>query len=461
VKLWAGRFNKGTAKEVDDFHSSIEFDCRMYKQDIRASQAHAEMLGRQGIIPEEEARLIMETLSEIEQDLEAGKCELSKDTEDIHMNVESILISRIGAVGGKLHTARSRNDQVATDVRLYLKDEAQEIDLMLIRLEKALIDVAEKQKQTVLPGYTHLQRAQPVLLPHHLLAYVEMLQRDRGRLFDCIKRADELPLGSGALAGVAYPVDRDWVAKKLGFAGVSHNSMDAVADRDFICEFIGFAAIVMMHISRLCEEIILWSSQEFGFIELDDAYATGSSIMPQKKNPDVAELARGKTGRVYGHLMGILTVMKGLPLAYNKDMQEDKEALFDTIDTLKMTLKVLAPMIETMQVKQNKMFQATEKGFLNATDLADYLVTKGVPFRTAHSLAGQAVKYCLEKDCTLGELPFEYYRQLEPKVSRDIYDALDIKNCLEKRNSVGGTGNRAVEDGLYRAKTFLKPFWPN
>lgn len=457
VKLWGGRFTKQTDAAVEDFHSSIHFDWRLYRQDIQGSRVHARMLARQGIILPEEAEAIVAGLDEIEREIEEGRVEFDPSAEDIHMNIEQLLIERIGDVGKKLHTARSRNDQVATDTRLFLKEEAVAIDALLLDLQEALITQAEAERETIFPGYTHLQRAQPVLFAHHLLAYVEMLQRDRERLADVIKRTDALPLGSGALAGVAYPIDRHWVAEQLGFRDVAHNSLDAVSDRDFLVEFFAFASITMMHISRLCEEIVLWTSQEFRFITLDDAYSTGSSIMPQKKNPDVAELARGKTGRVYGHLIGMLTVLKGLPLAYNKDMQEDKEALFDTIDTLKGTLQVMAPMIRTWHVNRSVMRDAIEYGYLNATDLADYLVRKGVPFRRAHEIVGRTVLLCDREGCRIEDLPLERLQELAPEVEGDVYEAIGYEQILAARNAVGGTGPEAVASGLERARSFLQP----
>ena len=373
AKLWGGRFSKSTDTLVDDFNSSIRFDARMYAQDIKGSQAHAEMLGRQGIIPEADAELIVKTLDEIKADIENNKVEFEIDAEDIHMNIETILISRIGDVGKRLHTGRSRNDQVALDIRMYLRDEIDEILSDIEDLKSVILNISEKHLETVMPGYTHLQKAQPITFAHHLMAYYEMLRRDSERLTDCRKRLNVMPLGSGALAGTTYDLDRDFVAEKLGFDSVTQNSLDGVSDRDFVLELAFDLSTVMMHLSRLSEEIILWSSHEFKFIELDDAYSTGSSIMPQKKNPDVAELVRGKTGRVYGDLIGLFTVMKGIPLAYNKDMQEDKEAVFDCVDTTKLCLQIMAPMLLSLHAKPETMLLAAQKGFINATDLADYL----------------------------------------------------------------------------------------
>jgi len=454
-KLWGGRFAKGTAAAVDQFHSSIGFDWRLYKEDIRASQAHARMLARCGIITQEEADLICQGLAGIAADIEAGRVEFSVEAEDIHMNVEQLLTERIGPVAKKLHTARSRNDQVATDTRLWVMGAIDELDRRLRSFQETLVQLAEAHRDVILPGYTHLQRAQPILLAHHLLAYFEMFQRDRERLADCRRRTAVSPLGAGALAGVTLPIDRWATARELGFHDIAANSIDAVSDRDFIVELLADLALIMMHLSRLCEEVILWSSAEFGFLELDDAYSTGSSMMPQKKNPDVAELARGKTGRVYGHLMGLLTVMKGLPLAYNKDMQEDKEALFDAVDTVLGCLAAVEPMLATAQVRRDRMLAAAQDGFLNATDFADYLVRKGVPFRDAHAAVGQAVLYAIRHGRRLEELPLEVLRQFSPVIEEDVYHALDVRQCVAARQSAGGTAPRAVEEGLRRAKALL------
>jgi len=407
MKLWGGRFEKGTDKLVDDFNSSIRFDCRMYKHDILGSVAHANMLGKCGIISLEESALIQSTLKDILNDIEAGKIEFEVDAEDIHMNIEKNLILRIGDTGKKLHTGRSRNDQVALDIRMYLKDEITVISDMIVSLENTIIKIAEENIDTILPGYTHLQRAQPITFAHHMMAYFEMLKRDFGRVSDCYSRMNVLPLGSGALAGTTYPLDRYMVANELGFNDISQNSLDGVSDRDFAIELVSCLSILMMHLSRLSEEIILWSSHEFGFVELDDAYSTGSSIMPQKKNPDVAELARGKTGRVYGDLMTLLTVMKSLPLAYNKDMQEDKEAIFDAVDTVKMCLPVFSNMLATMKLRKDNMYKAAKGGFTNATDIADYLVKKGIPFRSAHEIIGKMVLYCIERNIAIDDMSME------------------------------------------------------
>lgn len=455
-KLWGGRFTKSTDSFTDHFHSSIGFDSRMYHEDITGSMAHAAMLGKQGIIPQEDADLIVKTLGEILDDIEAGKVTFDEKAEDIHMNMETILISRIGDVGKKLHTGRSRNDQVALDTRMYTKKEITEIKSLVKNLLVELNTLAEAHTETILPGYTHLQRAQPVTLAHHLLAYAEMFKRDYDRLCDAYKRTDVLPLGSGALATTTYPLDRYFVAEQLGFAAISANSMDGVSDRDFCVELVSDLSMLMMHLSRFCEEIILWSSHEFRFIELDDAYATGSSIMPQKKNPDMAELIRGKTGRVYGHLMGLLTTLKGLPLAYNKDMQEDKEALFDAIDTVKMCLPVFTNMIATMTVKKDNMLQAAKGGFTNATDAADWLVKQGVPFRDAHSIIGHLVLYCIEHNTNLDDLSLEEYQAISPVFNESVYDAISVKQCVEARNVIGGPSKAMTTKAIADNKAYLE-----
>lgn len=455
AKLWAGRFTKKTAAAVDHFHSSIGFDWRLYKEDIRASQAHARMLAQGGVLSEAEADAICQGLADIAADIEAGRVQFSVAAEDIHMNVEQLLTERIGAVAKKLHTARSRNDQVATDVRLWAMRAIDELDGELRGFQETLVELAEAHRDVILPGYTHLQRAQPVLLAHHLLAYFEMFQRDRERLADCRRRTAVSPLGAGALAGVTQPIDRWATARELGFHEIAANSIDAVSDRDFVIELVAALALVMMHLSRLCEEIILWCSAEFGFVELDDAYSTGSSMMPQKKNPDIAELARGKTGRVYGHLMGLLTTMKGLPLAYNKDMQEDKEALFDAVDTVQACLVAVKPVLATMRVQADRMLAAAKDGFLNATDLADYLVRRGVPFRDAHAVVGQAVLHAIQHGRRLEELSLEVLREFSPVIAEDVYEALDIRRCVAARQSAGGTGYEAVAAGLARARELL------
>ncbi|WP_418791484.1 argininosuccinate lyase [Phosphitispora sp. TUW77] len=460
-KLWGGRFTKGTDKVVEDFHSSISFDQRLYRHDIRGSIAHARMLGRQGIIFPEEADTIISGLTAVLADIEAGSVEFDVGAEDIHMNIEKLLTERIGDVGRKLHTARSRNDQVALDIRMYLKEEIYVTAGLLAGLEETLLKLAERHAGTVMPGYTHLQRAQPVTFGHHLMAYFQMFVRDMARLKDCLERANVMPLGSGALAGTTFDLDRDAVAAELGFARITENSLDGVSDRDFAIEFCAAASIIMMHLSRFCEEIILWSSAEFKFIELDDAYSTGSSIMPQKKNPDVAELIRGKTGRVYGDLMALLTVMKSLPLAYNKDMQEDKEALFDAIDTIKGSLLVFTPMVETMRLNEQAMAQAARGGFTNATEVADYLAKKGVPFRNAHEIVGKLVLDCINKGKSLEDLALEEYREASPIIEADIYDAINIEKCVAARNVPGGPAPAVVADSIKRGWEWLEDIKKN
>ncbi|HHY60040.1 MAG TPA: argininosuccinate lyase [Clostridia bacterium] len=455
MKMWGGRFRKETDRLVEDFHSSISFDQRLYRQDILGSMAHARMLGKIGVLTPEETELLLQGLESLLRDIEAGRVEFDVGAEDIHMNIEKLLTERVGDVGKKLHTARSRNDQVALDTRLYLRDEISHICALLKELEQTLLDMAARHLDTVMPGYTHLQKAQPITLAHHLMAYFQMFQRDFERLQDCWKRADCMPLGSGALAGTTFPLDREMVARELGFGRISLNSLDAVSDRDYILEFLAAASILMMHFSRLCEEIILWASDEFRFVELDDAYSTGSSIMPQKKNPDVAELIRGKTGRVYGHLMGLLTVMKGLPLAYNKDMQEDKEALFDTVDTVKKCLMVLTPMLATMKVNRQQMAKAARSGFTNATDVADYLAKKGVPFREAHGIVGQLVLKCLREGRVLEELSLTEYREMSPVFEEDIYEAIAIENCVARRRVPGGPAPEAVQASIEAGRQWL------
>lgn len=451
-KLWGGRFTQPTDKFVEEFTASIAFDQRLYAYDIQGSRAHAEMLGRQKIIAVEEAQQIIAGLDAILADIEAGKVEFSVALEDIHMNVESRLIERIGAVGGKLHTGRSRNDQVAVDIRLYLRDEIDTILAYLEQLESSLIRQAEDNLDVIMPGYTHLQTAQPVLYSHHMLAYREMIARDMSRLRDLRKRFNVMPLGAGALAGTTFPIDREWVADQLGFDGVTRNSLDSVSDRDFAIEFCSFAGILMMHLSRLSEELILWSSADFKFIELSDAFCTGSSIMPQKKNPDVPELVRGKTGRVYGNLVSLLTLMKALPLAYNKDMQEDKEPLFDSIDTVKGSLKIFADMIAAMRVRADNMRIAAARGFSTATDVADYCVRKGMPFRQAHEVVGKTVRYCVETGKDIPELSLDEFRQFSELIGEDIYDFVTLEASVNARKATGGTAREAVERELKRLR---------
>ncbi|MDI6710993.1 MAG: argininosuccinate lyase [Bacillota bacterium] len=453
--LWGGRFQKGSDPLMEEFHSSLAFDRRLYRQDIRGSMAHARMLGRIGVLTPDEVEAIVRGLAAVQDDIEAGRVAFTSETEDIHSLVERELIARIGETGKKLHTGRSRNDQVALDVRMYLKDEIREILRLVRGLQDVLLDLAEEHVETVMPGYTHLQRAQPVTFAHHLLAYFEMFDRDAGRLADCYRRTDVMPLGAGALAGTVFPLDREWVAAELGFAAVAENSMDAVADRDFAVEFCAAASLVMVHLSRFAEEIVLWSSQEFSFAEPDDAFATGSSIMPQKKNPDAAELVRGKAGRVFGHLTSLLTLMKGLPLAYNKDMQEDKEALFDAVDTVKKCLAVFGPMVRTLRIDRERMAAAARGGFTNATDLADYLVKKGVPFREAHAVVGRAVVYCLEKGKDLEALTLDEYRAFSPAVNEDVYAAISLETALRQRSLRGGPAPETVRRAIARARERL------
>lgn len=453
TKLWGGRFSKSTDEKVDDFNSSIRFDKRMYRQDIKGSIAHATMLGECGIISKDDAALIAKTLGEILSDIESGKVEFSVEAEDIHMNVESILISRIGDVGKRLHTGRSRNDQVALDIRMYLMDELNEIKLMLKKLMETLVSMAKEHTETLMPGYTHMQKAQPINFAHHLMAYFEMFSRDYDRVCDCIKRCDYMPLGSGALAGTTYPLDRKRVAELLGFSHITANSLDGVSDRDFVLEAAFDFSTIMMHLSRFSEEIIIWNTNEFSFIELDDAFSTGSSIMPQKKNPDIAELARGKTGRVYGNLMGLLTVMKSLPLAYNKDMQEDKEQLFDSIDTVKQCLPVFTDMIATMKIRKDVMLRQSKHGFTNATDAADYLVKKGVPFRDAHGIIGKMVAYAIEHQKALDDFSMEEFKSFSDKIEDDIYDAISIQTCVNERKVDGGPAK--TEEAISAAEKFL------
>lgn len=456
MKLWGGRFEKATDTLVDDFNSSIRFDQRLYKQDILGSIAHAGMLGQQGIISIEDSKLIRSTLLDILEDIENGKVSFEIDAEDIHMNVEKLLISRIGDVGKRLHTARSRNDQVALDIRMYLLEEIKEIKTMLWSLEDTILSLASQHMDTIMPGYTHLQRAQPITFSHHLMAYFEMFKRDLGRLQDTYGRTNVMPLGSGALAGTTYPLDRDMVAKELGFAAITQNSLDGVSDRDFAIELASTLSIVMMHLSRFSEELILWSSAEFSFVEMDDAFSTGSSIMPQKKNPDVAELVRGKTGRVYGSLVTLLTVMKSLPLAYNKDMQEDKEAIFNCVDTVKMCLPVFTKMLAAMKVKKETMYRAAGGGFSNATDVADYLVKKGLPFRSAHEVVGKMVLYCINQNKAIDELSISELKEFSDIIEEDVYKEISLETCVSMRNIPGGPAKAQVTKAIENGKSFLQ-----
>lgn len=451
-KLWTGRFKQPLNEVADAFNASIGFDQRMWRQDITGSVVHAQMLARQQIISREECEEIVASLGEILEEIECGKLEIDPKCEDIHMFVEGELTRRIGDVGKKLHTARSRNDQVALDLRLYLRDACEEITQLLNEAIDAVVKVAENHIDTILPGYTHLQRAQPISFAQHLLAYCAMFMRDADRISDAVRRMNVSPIGSCALAGTTYPTDRDFEARELGFREPCLNSIDGVSDRDFCLELMGAFAITMMHLSRFCEELILWSSWEFGFVELSDSFTTGSSIMPQKKNADMAELIRGKTGRVYGHLMALLTTLKGLPLAYNKDMQEDKEGIFDSIDTLKTSLRVFAPMVETMTVRKERMRAAAKEGFINATDLADYLTKKGMPFRNAYKITGQIVAFCIDSGTDLESLPLEDYRSFSPLFEADLYDEIALETCVNKRISKGGTGRESVLEQLKTVK---------
>ena len=454
-KMWAGRFSKALDAQADDFNSSIHFDSRMYRQDIQGSMAHATMLAAKNIISGEDLEQILAGLESILADLENGNLPIDFAAEDIHMFIEAELTKRIGDAGKRLHTARSRNDQVAVDIRLYLRDEAAQIIDMLKTLLDAILSQAKQHTTTIMPGYTHLQRAQPITFAHHLLAYGMMFTRDIDRIQDAVKRMNVSPLGSCALAGTTYGTDREMTAKALGFDGICLNSIDGVSDRDFCVELLNAFATVMMHLSRFSEEVILWSSWEFKFIELDDSYTTGSSIMPQKKNPDIAELVRGKTGRVYGDLMAMLTILKGIPLAYNKDMQEDKEAIFDAIDTVKQCLTVFPPMIVTMKALPENMLRAAQKGFINATDLADYLAKKGIPFRVAYKAVGQIVAYCIANNVVLEELSIETYQSFNPQFQEDVYAAIDLRNCVETRISAGGTNRASAEAQIQYIEKFL------
>lgn len=444
-KMWAGRFEKATDKDVNDYNSSLPFDCKMYSQDIEGSIAHSQMLAKQGVISSEDAEAIRKGLLSIKEDIESGKLTFDSDAEDIHMFIEEELTNRIGDAGKRLHTGRSRNDQVALDQRLYLVDEAGEIIELLDTLVDTLIDIAKDNLTTYMPGYTHLQRAQPITYAHYLTAYIEMFRRDTDRLGAARDRANVSPLGSGALAGTTYPLDRQAVADDLGMNGVTLCSLDGVADRDFAIEFASACSILMMHLSRLSEEIILYASQEFKFYELDDAYSTGSSMMPQKKNPDVAELTRGKTGRVYGDLISLLVIMKGLPLTYNKDMQEVQEAMFDCIETIKAVLPPFTGMMKTMTIRKDRMEAAALEGFTNATDLADYLVKKGLPFRETHAISGKLVHYCIENNTSLEKLPLEILKQFSDAFEEDVYDAISLKTCVEGRSLIGGPAPETVK----------------
>ncbi len=455
-KMWAGRFEKALNKEADDFNSSISFDCKMYKQDIKGSMEHAAMLAACNIITTEESLQIIDGLQTVLDDIEGGALPFDENAEDIHMFVEAVLTSRIGDVGKKLHTARSRNDQVALDLRLYLRDEAAGLIDLLYSMIETVTEKAEESYDVIMPGYTHLQRAQPITFGQHLLAYAMMFMRDVSRVKDALARMNYSPLGCCALAGTTYPTDRMMTARALGFDGIMLNSLDGVSDRDYCIELMSAFSVIMMHLSRFSEEVILWSSWEFKFVELDDAFTTGSSIMPQKKNPDMAELVRGKTGRVYGDLFALLTTLKGLPLAYNKDMQEDKEAVFDSIETVKKCLSVFIPMIKTMKPIPENMKKAAQNGFINATDLADYLVGKGHPFRAAYKIVGQIVGYCVREKMILEDIPLEKYKEFDPSFDETLYEAIDLTNCVNLRISAGGTGIQSVKEQIAQVKEFLQ-----
>ncbi|MCW8903689.1 argininosuccinate lyase [Sedimenticola sp.] len=454
-KLWSGRFSEPTDAFVEAFTASVEFDQRLYRYDIQGSIAHATMLAKSGILTEAERDSIISGLERIQAQIESGQFDWSVELEDVHMNVESHLTRAIGDAGKKLHTGRSRNDQVATDIRLYLRDEIEIIRSEILRLQQALLDTAEREAETIMPGFTHLQTAQPVTFGHHLMAWFEMLDRDRERLADCNKRVNVMPLGSAALAGTTYPIDRHYTAQLLGFERPSENSLDAVSDRDFAIEFSAAAALIMMHLSRMSEELIIWSSAQFNFVDLSDSFCTGSSIMPQKKNPDVPELVRGKTGRIFGHLIGLLTLMKGQPLAYNKDNQEDKEPLFDTVDNLKGSLKVFADMIPAITCKPQSMREAAMKGFATATDLADYLVRKGTPFRDAHEVVGKAVALGVSKGCDLADLSLEELRGFSSQIDDDVFEVLTLEGSVAARNHIGGTAPAQVRAAISRARQRL------
>ena len=455
AQLWVGRFTKETDKLVYNFNASIGFDQKFFHQDVQGSKAHVTMLAKQGILTEEERDVILKGLDSIVADVDAGKLEITSEYEDIHSFVEANLINRVGDAGKKLHTGRSRNDQVALDMKLYVRDEIQELDKLVKHLLETLNKIMEANLHTYMPGFTHLQKAQPITLAHHMGAYFEMFKRDRSRLSDIYGRMNYCPLGSGALAGTTYPLDREYSASLMGFEGPTLNSMDSVADRDYVIELLSALSTIMMHLSRFSEEIIIWNSNEYRFVEIDDAYSTGSSIMPQKKNPDIAELVRGKTGRVYGALMSILTTMKGIPLAYNKDMQEDKELTFDAIDTVKGCLALFDGMLSTMKFRNDVMENSAKHGFTNATDAADYLVNHGVPFRDAHGIVGRLVLYCLDKGISLDEMSLEEYKAISPVFENDIYEAISIRTCVEKRMTIGAPGSEAMAEVVERNKKYL------
>ena len=456
MKLWGGRFTKETDQLVQNFNESLSFDQKFYKQDIEGSIAHVKMLGKQGILTEQEMNDIVTTLQEIKEDVESGKLEITSEYEDIHSFVEANLIDRLGDTGKKLHTGRSRNDQVALDMRLYTRDEVLAVDGLLKELLTTILHIMEENTETIMSGFTHLQKAQPITLAHHMGAYFEMFKRDRLRLHDIYERMNYCPLGSGALAGTTYPLDREYTAELLGFYGPTLNSMDGVSDRDYLIEFLSACATIMMHLSRFSEEVIIWNSNEYQFVEIDDAYSTGSSIMPQKKNPDIAELVRGKTGRVYGALTSMLTTMKGIPLAYNKDMQEDKELTFDAIDTVKGCIALFTGMVSTMSFRKDVMEKSAKNGFTNATDAADYLVNHGVPFRDAHGIVGRLVLLCIDRGIALDDLTLEEYKEISPVFEEDIYEAISLKTCVEKRLTIGAPGAEAMKKVIMLEKKYLE-----
>lgn len=459
AQLWGGRFTKETDQLVYNFNASITFDQKFYKEDIKGSIAHVTMLGKQGVLTDEETQKITKALNEIMEDVENGKLEITSEYEDIHSFVEANLIERLGDIGKKLHTGRSRNDQVALDMRLYTREEVVETDKLLKKLLQTILKIMETHTETIMPGFTHLQKAQPITLAHHMGAYFEMFKRDRLRLHDIYERMNYCPLGSGALAGTTYPLDRDYSAELLGFYGPTLNSMDGVSDRDYLIDYLAACATIMMHLSRFSEEVIIWNSNEYQFVEIDDAYSTGSSIMPQKKNPDIAELVRGKTGRVYGALMSLLTTMKGIPLAYNKDMQEDKEFSFDAMDTVKGCIALFEGMLATMKFNCEKMRQSASHGFTNATDAADYLVNHGVPFRDAHGIVGQIVLYCIEKSIAIDDMSLEELHAISPVFEADIYDAVSMETCVNKRLTIGAPGKDAMECVIAMEKKYLAKDW--
>lgn len=458
AQLWGGRFTKETDQLVYNFNASISFDKKLYAQDIEGSIAHVIMLARQGILSDVEKEDIIAGLQGIRADVEKGKLEITDEYEDIHSFVEAELTKRIGEAGKKLHTGRSRNDQVAVDMKLYTRDEVRQMNILIKDMLRTLLSIMEENTETFMPGFTHLQKAQPITLAHHMGAYFEMFKRDHERMDDIFRRMDTCPLGSGALAGTTYPLDREYTARLLGFGGPTLNSMDGVSDRDYLIEFLSALSMVMMHLSRFSEEVIIWNTNEYQFVEIDDAYSTGSSIMPQKKNPDIAELVRGKTGRVYGALMSLLTTMKGIPLAYNKDMQEDKELVFDAIDTAKGCLSLFTGMLRTMKFNGRKMAESAKHGFTNATDAADYLVGKGVPFRDAHGIVGQLVLYCIDKGAALDDLSLEEYKEISPVFEEDIYDAISMETCVNKRVTVGAPGKAAMKDIIVKYKSYLESY---